>query len=113
MEAITNINYTPFILYLLGLIGVIVHNLVQLDKQNRAQNGELKLLKYWKMERFSIMISLIWLLGLTITSQEIEKIKNVGEYIGLAFIAFGYLGQSLLVFVMEKIRAKAKINQRQ
>lgn len=96
------INYTPIVLFLLGVLGVLLHNLVELNKLNKAQKGDLKIKDYLKLEIFSIAISLIVVLCAVITSQEIKQMHDAGKWLGLAFVCIGYMGQSLLIFVMGK-----------
>lgn len=54
------------------------------------------------MEMFSIAISLIVCVVAVVISQEIKQIAVAGKWLGLAFMAIGYMGQSLLIFVMGK-----------
>lgn len=96
------INYTPIVLFLLGVLGVLLHNLVELNKLNKAQKGELKIKDYLKLEVFSIAISFVVVLCAVIASQEIKQLEQVGKWLGLAFVTIGYMGQSLLIFVMGK-----------
>jgi hypothetical protein len=96
------INYTPIVLFLLGVLGILLHNLVEMNKLNKAQKGHLKIRDYLRLEVFSIAISLIVVLCAVITSQEIKQIHDAGKWLGLAFVTIGYMGQSLLIFVMGK-----------
>jgi hypothetical protein len=93
-------NYTNFLLIVLGLFGVLMHNLVELNKLNKASGGNLKIVKYLKIEMFSIMISICVVIVCVIVKQEIQQLERVGNWLGLAFIAIGYMGQSLLIFAM-------------
>ncbi len=92
----------PIVLFLLGVLGVLLHNLVELNKLNKAQKGELKIKDYLKLEVFSIAISFVVVLCAVIASQEIKQLEQVGKWLGLAFVTIGYMGQSLLIFVMGK-----------
>lgn len=104
-------NYTPLILFVLGMLGVLLHNLIQLDKINRENDGNISMLKYLKIERFSIIISVIVVTVAVICSQEIRKLYMVGNWLGFGFIGIGYMAQSLLVFFMKK--AKQKIENKE
>jgi len=95
-------NYTPIVLFLLGVLGVLLHNLVELNKLNKAQKGNFKIKDYLKLEVFSIAISFVVVICAVIASQEIKQLEQVGKWLGLAFVAIGYMGQSLLIFVMGK-----------
>ena len=96
------INYTPLVLFGLGLLGILLHNLVELNKLNKASNCTFSIKQYFKMEMFSIAISLIVCVVAVVISQEIKQIAVAGKWLGLAFMAIGYMGQSLLIFVMGK-----------
>lgn len=95
-------NYTNITLIALGMLGVLLHNLVELNKLNRVAKGNLNLLQYFKIEIFSILISAIVVVVALIIKSEIQQLEQVGKWLGLAFIAIGYMGQSLLIFVMGK-----------
>lgn len=95
-------NYTHITLFALGLLGILLHNLVELNKLNRASVGSLKIREYLRLERFSILISVIVVAVCLIIKTEITQLELAGKWLGLAFISVGYMGQSLLVFVMGK-----------
>lgn len=95
-------NYTNLTLFGLGLLGILLHNLVELNKLNKKSNGGLKLKQYFKLEVFSIAISIVVIIVAMIIKAEIKQLEAVGKWLGLAFMAIGYMGQSLLVFVMGK-----------
>lgn len=95
-------NYTDLTLVGLGVLGVLLHNLIEMNKINRAASGNLNLGQYLKLERFSIIISIIVVCVAVIIKHEIQQLEQVGKWLGLAFIAIGYMGQSLLVFTMGK-----------
>lgn len=95
-------NYTNFVLIALGLLGILLHNLVELNKTNKATNGNVKIGEYLKLEIFSIIISIICVIVCVIIKQEIKQVEQAGKWLGLAFVAIGYMGQSLLIFVMGK-----------
>lgn len=95
-------NYTNLTLFGLGLLGILLHNLVELNKLNRANKGSVRLGEYFKIERFSILISVVVVGVSLIVKAEITQLEQVGKWLGLAFMAIGYMGQSLLVFFMGK-----------
>ena len=96
------IGYTPLVLLALGLAGILLHNLIQLNRINKSQKGNSSIMDYLKYERYSILISIIMVIIAVITSQEISSLEQVGKKLGLAFISIGYMGQSLLIFLMGK-----------
>jgi hypothetical protein len=96
-------NYTPFMLFVFGALGVALHNLVKLnDLKKTNPDGDVNYSKYFKMEWISILISIIVVTLSVWISREIEKLELVGEYLGLGFVAIGYMAQSLLIKYMGK-----------
>jgi len=95
-------DYTNLTLFGLGLVGIILHNLIKLNDINRANDGNVNILKYWRLERFSILISLIVVVAAIIAKSEIKQLEQVGKWLGLSFIAFGYMAQSIVVKFMGK-----------
>ncbi len=95
-------EYTKIVLFLLGLLGIVLHNLIKLDGINRQSEGNINLWKYWRMERFSIIISVIVVVVCLIARQEVKQLQQVGNLLGLAFVAIGYMAQSIVVSFMGK-----------
>lgn len=95
-------NYTNLILFALGIIGILLHNLVELNKLNKASVGNMSLVKYLKTEMYAIMVAVIMVCGALMVKQEITQLEAAGKWLGLAFVTIGYMGQSLLIFVMGK-----------
>lgn len=93
-------NYTNFVLFALGMLGILIHNLIKLDGINRASNGQVKLGKYWALEKFSILISLCVVAVCLIARNEVEQLEKVGKWLGLAFVTVGYMAQSIVVTFM-------------
>ena len=99
------ITYNHITLIALGILGVLLHCLVELNKINKSSTNvdlKIKTLQYVKTEIFSIVISLIVVLVCVIASQEIAQLQQVGQWLGLAFVAIGYMGQSLLIAAIGK-----------
>ena len=95
-------NYNNITLFALGFLGILLHNLIELNKINRASNGTLNILKYLALEVYSIFISILVVIVAIIVKQEVKQLELAGKWIGIGFVAIGYMGQSLLVFVMGK-----------
>lgn len=95
-------DYTNLVLFALGLLGVLAHSFVELNKLNKASGGNAKIHEYLKMEKFSIIVSLIVVAVCLIAKKEVKQLEYVSDYLGLAFVAIGYMGQSLLVWGMGK-----------
>ena len=96
------INYTNLALFGLGMLGIVLHNLVQLNKINRSQNGNVNLVQYLKLEVYSILINVVILFCALIAKHEIKQLEQAGKWLGLSFVTIGYMGQSLLILVMGK-----------
>ena len=101
-------NYTNLALFGLGILGIVLHNLVQLNKINRSQNGNINIIQYLKLEVFSILINIVAIICALIAKHEVAQLEQAGKWLGLSFITIGYAGQSILVFLMGK--AEKKIN---
>lgn len=101
-----HVNYNNGILLLFGLLGVLLHNLVEMNKLNRANEGQINIAKYWAMEKFSIAINIIVTGVSVIASDEIKELDFAGNFLGLGFLAIGYMGQSVLVWFMGKASEK-------
>jgi len=95
-------NYTNLTLIALGLLGILLHNLVELNKLNRSAKGNLNIKQYLKLESFSIAISFVVIIVALLIKHEITQLEAAGKWLGLAFMTIGYMGQSLLIFVMGK-----------
>lgn len=94
-------NYTPVILCLLGLAGVLLHNLVKLDTINRKAKGKVNFAQYIALEKFTILISLIIVVvGAFFLQHEMAQLEAVAKYLGFGFLTLGYFAQSVLVKLM-------------
>lgn len=91
-------TYTILTLALLGCFGILIHNLKNLNSINRRNKGEIKFGEYFKLERFSIMLSLCLVTVGIIASQEIKQIQLAGKWFGITIFALGYMSQSLIVW---------------
>lgn len=97
---ITTMNYTTLTLSLLGMLGIIIHNLVKLNSLNRLNDGQINIGKYWALEKFSIFISICVIIVALIARAEIKQLENVGKWLGLGFVTLGYMAQSIVVTFM-------------
>jgi len=95
-------TYTLYILFALGLLGILLHNLIKMDSLNRKSKGNLNLRQYLALEWISILISVVVVVVALIAQTEIKQISVVGNYSGLAFVAIGYMAQSIVVSYMGK-----------
>lgn len=96
-------TYTNTILILLGMLGILLHNLVELNKLNRdPSKANFRIWEYLKIEVYSILISCVVVIVAMIVKVEITQLEIAGKWLGLAFLAIGYMGQSILIFIMGK-----------
>ncbi len=93
-------DYTNLTLAGLGIVGILLHNLIKLNDINRANDGNVNIWKYWRLERFSILISVIVVGACLVARAEIKHLEQVGKWLGLSFIAIGYMAQSIVVKFM-------------
>lgn len=97
-------SYTNPFLFALGVLGILIHNFIKMDELNRKADGEFKLGQFIKLERFSILISLSLVTVALIAKSEVAQLDRVGKWLGLAFVAIGYMAQSIIY----KFKGKAE-----
>jgi hypothetical protein len=91
-------QYTPFILFASGLLGVITHNLMKIDKLNRDSNGNFKFSSFIRLEWASILISVIVIVVAMIAREEIKQLKEIGSWLAIGFYSIGLAAQSVAYF---------------
>lgn len=102
-------EYTSIVLSALGVGGVLLHNLMKMDEINKKSNGKFSFGQYFKIERFSIILSVILVLICVTVSQEVKQLEAVGKWLGLAFVAIGYMSQSIILKFSSKAEDKLKL----
>lgn len=95
-------QYTNFLLLALGLFGIIIHNLIKIETINRNSNGNFKFLPFIKLEWPSIAISVSVVIVAIIVKSEIQKLEAVSNWLGVGFVAIGYMAQSIVYALMGK-----------
>ena len=93
-------DYSVFTLGALGCFGVLIHNLVKLNELNKKLEGNINLWSYLKLERFAIILSLCVVAVALIVRTEVKQLEQVGNWLGIAFVAIGYMAQSIIVTIM-------------
>jgi hypothetical protein len=91
-------QYSNLILLGFGLGGVLVHNLVKIN--DLKKNNTFKASAYFGMEWPSIMVSIIVVILAIMGKHEVAQLEQAGVWLGWAFTAIGYMGQSLFVKLM-------------
>ena len=96
-------DYSTYVLAALALVGVVLHNLVKINEINKNPTmGEFNLGTYWKKEWASVLISVIVGCVAAFLKSEIKQLDGAGKWLGIGFIAIGYMAQSVLVSFMGK-----------
>lgn len=96
-------EYSNYLLFALGFLGVILHNLVKINEINKdPSKGTFKFGKYIGLEWASIMISVIVVFVCVIVKNDIKQLANAGKYLSVGFVALGYMAQSVLISFMGK-----------
>jgi len=88
--------YKDLSLILLGVAGILLHSLVkisQLKKEGKSFNRR----KYFENEWPTMCISLLMVVIANYCKHEVKKLDIAGNYLGLGFVALGYMGQSILI----------------
>lgn len=96
-------QYSDILLFLLGLLGVILHNLVKINEINKdPAKGNFNLRTYLKLEWASFLISVIVVYVCMLIKNEVIALESAGKFLGVGFVAVGYMAQSVLISVMGK-----------
>ena len=90
-------TYTPFILFGLGLFGILVHNLKKLNEINRKNKGTVNWTEYFALERFSILMSIGFVGFLVVIKSEVSAVEYINKWIGTCFALAGYSAQSIIL----------------
>lgn len=99
-------DYSNFILFGCGLLGVLIHNLVKINQINRAENGNFKFWPFVKLEWPSILLSLCVIGVCLIAKHEVKQLEQVANWLALFFVFTGYASQSLVYAVLGKAEKK-------
>ncbi len=99
-------SYTNAFLFSLGVLGILLHNLIKLDELNRKLESKFSFRAYISRERFTILISFLVVLIAVFVKLEIKELDYAGKWLGVSFVAIGYMGQSLVLTVIKRIRGK-------
>lgn len=91
-------GYSMWVLFLLGIAGILLHNILKLDTLNRQGAGKINFGKYIALERFTILASLIVVfLGAFFLKKELgQNFELFTNWVGIGFITLGYFATSIL-----------------
>lgn len=88
---------------LFGLLGVVFHTLVELNKLNKASNCTFSVKQYFKLEKYSIAISILVSVVSSVVPSYVQQLSNVKmEFLIVPYVAIGYMGQSVLIALIGK-----------
>lgn len=93
-------QYNDLILFAFGVGGILIHNLTKINEL--IKGNKFKAHQYFGMEWASISISLIIVFLSILGKHEVSQLDAAGNWLGLAFTAIGYMGQSIFVKLMGK-----------
>jgi drug/metabolite transporter (DMT)-like permease len=91
-------QYNDLILFAFGLGGILIHNLTKINELLR--NNKFNPTQYFSLEWASISISVILVILAIFGKHEVKQLDAAGKWLGLAFTAIGYMGQSIFVKLM-------------
>lgn len=102
------IEYSNYILFACGLLGVAIHNLVKINQVNRKENGNFKFIPFIRLEWPSITLSLCVIVVCLIAKHEVKQLEQVANWLALFFVFTGYAAQSIVYSVLGKAEKKLK-----
>ena len=91
-------QYNDLILFGFGLGGVLFHNLSKINELKKKNTFSAS--AYFGMEWPSICMSVIVVVLCIMGKHEVQQLEQAGRWLGFAFVAIGYMGQSMLVKLM-------------
>lgn len=84
----------------MGMIGVLVHNLTELDKRKKS-GKRFNIIAYYQLQWASVVLSIILVIGAVIAKDEIKSLKAgslvMGDYFAIFMAVWGYSGQSIFL----------------
>ncbi len=89
-------QYTTITLFALSMLGILIHTLMKIQGINKRQNGNFKFWPFIRLEWPSLLISICVVVVSLIARAEIATLKQVGNYLGIGFVALGYMSQSII-----------------
>jgi hypothetical protein len=95
-------EYNNYLLAALGILGILMHNLVKMNELNRKPDCNFNLRTYLRLEIFSVLLSVCVITVALIAKTEIKQLDQVGKWLGLSFVAIGYMSQSIVIAFMGK-----------
>lgn len=101
-------EYTNITLVLLGVLGILSHNLVKIIKLKKKNKQNFKPLPFLVSEWPSICLSFCFVIACVIAKTEIKKLDTVGVDLGLGLYFIGLGAQSLVFNFLSRYDKKAE-----
>lgn len=95
-------QYTTWTLLALGLFGILIHMLMKIHTVNKRVKGDFRFNDFIRLEWPSIAISVCVVIVCLIAKVEVKQFDYIGNYIGLGFVAIGYMAQSIVYYFAGK-----------
>lgn len=107
-------NYNDFTLLGLGILGILLHGLFNINKLKKTKlpDGKMydfKIGEYFSMEWASIGTSLVMVIIVIMIKSEVKQLQDAGKWLGLGVASIGFMSQSILASVMTKVQNKLGI----
>jgi hypothetical protein len=96
-------NYSILILFAAGLFGQLAHAFKKTDEKNKSQEAPYTLKNYWDKNKYGMLMVTICLFVCAFYHDEVKRLKEVEDFLGLAFFAFGYMGDSVFPSLLELV----------
>jgi small-conductance mechanosensitive channel len=90
-------TYTNLLLFALGLLGIIIHNLKNMNTINKASKGNINIWQYFKIEVYAILLSVCLVVVSIIVKSEIKQLEFAGQWLGIGYVAIGFMAQSIVI----------------
>lgn len=94
---------TIAILFLAGLLGQLAHAFKKTDEKNKAQEAPYTIKDYWRKNKNGMLMVTICLFVCAYYHDEVKRLKQVEDFLGIAFFAFGYMGDSVFPSLLELV----------
>lgn len=102
-------EYKDITLIALGMAGVLLHSLVKISALKKSGNT-FSMGQYLSTEWPSMTISAIVVFVAAFCKHEVKQLEAAGQWLGLGFVALGYMGQSILISFIGKAEKKLGID---
>lgn len=93
---------TTLNLFALGIAGILIHVLVDVNKINHSPDKNVTYKDYFKIEWAAICMAVI-LVGISVVvKSEIAELENAGNWLGIGFAGIGFMANSVITGFQNK-----------